>query len=118
MGWQTTLLQLSPLILDLAKIAEKAFEHRPKSGAEKKQFVHQAAKDILAGAGQVTTCGVHDTFEVVDKIAPPLIDTIAGFLFSKHKQKPSVDELSVEKDKEHIFNANHANMLLRKMEKI
>jgi len=113
MGWQTTLLQLSPLIIDLAKIAERAFEHKPKSGAEKKQFVSQAAKDILAGAGQVTTGGAHETFEVIDKVAPPLIDTIAGFLFSKHEQKSPVDELPVEKNKKYVSN-DYVNVLLNK----
>lgn len=106
MGWANTLLQLSPLIINLSKIAEKAFEHKPKSGAEKKQFVHQATKDILTGAGQITTGGAHDTFEIIDKVAPSLIDVIASFLFSKpkHENNSHINELS---------NSDYTDVLLK-----
>ena len=86
MDWGKLLLKLTPTIVDLVGIAERIFEHKPHSGQEKKAFVTQAGKDILKGALDATTGGAHDTWEVIDKVAPDLIDVAAKAIYP-HKSK-------------------------------
>ena len=86
MDWGNVALKLTPLLIDLVHVAEKAFS-TPHSGEQKKNFVHQAAKDIITGGEDVTTGGAKETWQTVDKFAPDLIDAIAGFFFG-HKDKP------------------------------
>jgi len=88
MGWSDVLLKLNPLVIDLVGVAEKAFDGVPKSGEQKKAFVHQAAQDILSGGKQATTGGAKDTWDFLENLLPPFIDTVAGFFYSNPKKTP------------------------------
>ena len=85
MNWGKIAFNLVPLLVDLVHVAEKAFDE-PHSGQNKKAFVTQAGKDILKGALDATTGGAHDTWEVIDKVAPDLIDVAAKAIYP-HKPK-------------------------------
>jgi len=85
MNWVSLIFGLIPTITKLVKIAEEVFSDKPKSGADKAQFVHQAITTIIDGAETVTTGGAHDTTEKVKKVLPALIDTIADGVYNMGK---------------------------------
>ena len=81
MGWSSVLFKLTPVTIDLVNIAEEAFDGQPKAGAEKKAFVLRATKDILKAGTDISTGEQKETWEIVDKVAPGLVDAIARFFF-------------------------------------
>ncbi len=81
MGWLNIALQVAPLVTKLVVMAEEMAKGQPKSGADKKQFVHQSVMTILKGAEEVTTGGAHETATALEKFLPDTIDSIAGCIF-------------------------------------
>jgi hypothetical protein len=78
MAWIGILLKLMAALPDLLKVAEKAFDGIPDSGAEKKKMVLVAVKAIV-----VAMLGVDDakTIKLIENIISPLINIMCGFLF-------------------------------------
>lgn len=79
--WLTVLIKLVPTILSLMGLAEKLFEEKPQSGAEKKNFVIQVIQALIGGAGAVLTGGAADTWSQIQGPIGTIIDAAAALKF-------------------------------------
>ncbi len=84
LAWEEVLTKVIPTVITLEKIAEGWF-NRPKSGEQKKAFVHNSTIEIFKTAEKLTTGGAHHTIEVLEKHLPDLIDTTASVLFAANR---------------------------------
>ena len=79
MGWITLAIQILGQLPKLLKIAEKAFDKEPDSGAQKKEMVLETVKAIAIGV-------LGDKgWDKVDGIVNPVIDVMCYFFFPKDK---------------------------------
>ena len=79
MGWITLAIQILGQLPKLLKIAEKAFDKEPDSGAQKKEMVLETVKAISIGV-------LGDKgWDKVDGIVNPVIDVMCYFFFPKDK---------------------------------
>ncbi len=65
----------------LVKLAELVFSDKPKSGAEKKNFVVQILKGIVGGFKKFSTRGQKDTWDEIAPVVESAIDVTAGQIF-------------------------------------
>jgi hypothetical protein len=81
MGWIALALQMLAQLPKLLKIAEKAFDEEPDSGAQKKEMVLTAVKTIAIGVlGE-------KGWDKIDGIVNPVIDVMCYFFFPNDKKK-------------------------------
>ena len=81
MGWIALALQILAQLPKLLKIAEKAFDEEPDSGAQKKEMVLTTVKTIAIGVlGE-------GGWDKIDGIVNPVIDIMCYFFFPNDKKK-------------------------------
>jgi hypothetical protein len=79
MGWFSLALNVLKKLPELLKIAEKAFDDVPESGAQKKEMVMAAVQTIAIGV-------LGDKgWDKIDGIVKPVIDIMCYFFFPKDK---------------------------------
>jgi len=98
-AWEEVLTKVIPTVITLEKAAETWF-NRPKSGEQKKAFVHNSTIEIFKTAKRLTTGGAHHTIEVLEKHLPDLIDTTASVLFAakSNKERNTNKQSTIEPD--------------------
>jgi gas vesicle protein len=102
-NWENIFNMVMPAVITLEKIAEAWFT-RPKSGKQKKEFVHKGVMEIFKSAENITTGGAHHTVQVLEQHLPELIDTTAGVVFAAKKRAEEEEE---EKEEEAIHMYKH-----------
>jgi len=90
-NWESIFNMVVPAVTTLVKIAEGWF-NTPKSGKQKKEFVHKGTMQIFNAAEHLTTGGAHHTVEVLEKHLPDLIDATAGVVFAAQEKKEGKTE--------------------------
>jgi len=90
-NWESILNMVVPAVVTLEKIAEAWFR-KPKSGKQKKEFVHNSVMKIFKSAEHLTTGGAHHTVEALEKNLPDLIDATAGVVFAAQEKKEGKTE--------------------------
>ena len=83
MSWLATFLQVLPSVIQLMAVAEKAFDKKPDSGAEKKQMVMGATKAMVDGLQTVSKGGQKETWNKLEAPLNGAIDAACDFLFKK-----------------------------------
>jgi len=74
-------VKLIPFLFDLIRNAEFWFSDVPKSGAEKKASVLEAAGAIVDGIVATVTGGASDTWVKIRPLVEKTVDVICGFIF-------------------------------------
>lgn len=81
MDWLDIFSKVTPFVISMIGIAEKAFDGQPKSGAEKKKMVVDATRNVIGGAYSASTGGQKETWEKLAKPVDGLVDATCNFLF-------------------------------------
>jgi len=80
MQWILLAMQIIAKLPELLKIAERAFDDIPDSGAQKKEMVLATVRAIVSGI-------IGDSsYARVEKIVIPVIDIMCVFLFPKAEE--------------------------------
>jgi len=100
MGWSKTLIEVMPFVVEMMRLAEKAYHDKPKSGEEKKALVMEATKSVTEGMTELSTGGQKHTWEVISEPISKFVDAACGFLFGSKKK----EEVKGKKDKYNPFD--------------
>ncbi|MCP4579816.1 MAG: hypothetical protein GY846_26395 [Deltaproteobacteria bacterium] len=81
MDWFTMIMAAISLAIRLVPVAEKAFDDKPDSGAEKKQMVLTGTKALIDTIGAVSTGGQAETWKKIEVPVSDAIDATCAVMF-------------------------------------
>lgn len=74
------IIEILNLIFGLLPIAEKLFEDKPKSGAEKKEMVVETTRGVIGALEAASTGGQKGTWGIIGRVIEPFIDLACKLL--------------------------------------
>jgi hypothetical protein len=83
--WIPIILSIIKGIGELIKIAEKAFDGIPDSGAQKKAMVMEAVHTIVDSLDDLTL--TPEIWARIESIVSPFIDMLCSFVFKSNKKE-------------------------------
>lgn len=72
-------------VFSLVHFFEALFSDKPKTGAQKKQLVIESAKSLIDTAENLSTGGMHNTWEKIETVLPDVVDSAASILYPPNK---------------------------------
>lgn len=91
MQYLAIFLKVVPFAINLIGIAEEVFSEKPKTGPEKKAFVMETIRQVIAAMLAGSTGGQAETWKEVDTVwkaiegfLSTMIDKVCGILFDVH----------------------------------
>jgi hypothetical protein len=81
MNYFILIMRLMPFVSTLVEIAEKLFDDKPDSGAEKKAMVMAVVKGLVNIMIGVSTGGQQETWKKLEPLISQLVDAICAVLF-------------------------------------
>lgn len=81
MGWVQIAFAALGFAIRMIPVAEKVFDDKPKSGAEKKQMVMTGTKALIDTMEAVSTGGQAETWGRMEKPVSDAIDAACGEIF-------------------------------------